>query len=196
MTKKYQTEEFKVKPPVDAKNPDHYVNNAEFKIALQEHAAKCAAARENGLPLPQISNYIGDCFLKIANGLASKYNFRNYSYIRDMVSDAVFICVKNIECFDVNKGTSAFAYFTQCVYWSFLGSIKKEKKEELKKREMFFKGEYDSFSTSEEDSEFQMSYTEFIKGMGTNTETYISPEQKKAQNKMKRASAFDLFFED
>ena len=48
---------------------EHYVNNKEFLEALIVFKAKCLAAKEAGEPRPQISNYIGECFLKIATTL-------------------------------------------------------------------------------------------------------------------------------
>ena len=57
---------------------EHYVNNKEFLEALVVFKTKCAAAKEAGEPRPQISNYIGECFLKIATHLSYKPNFVNY----------------------------------------------------------------------------------------------------------------------
>ena len=48
---------------------EHYVNNKEFLEALVVFKAKCLAAKEVGEPRPQISNYIGECFLKILSSL-------------------------------------------------------------------------------------------------------------------------------
>ena len=45
---------------------EHYVNNKEFLEALVIFKAQCARAKEAGEPRPRISNYIGECFLKIA----------------------------------------------------------------------------------------------------------------------------------
>ena len=42
---------------------EDYVNNKEFLEALIVFKAKCAAAKEAGEQRPQISNYIGECFL-------------------------------------------------------------------------------------------------------------------------------------
>jgi DNA-directed RNA polymerase specialized sigma subunit len=132
--------------------------------------------------------------MKIAKGLGSKFNFRNYSYLDDMISDAVFTCLKNIDCFDASRGTSAFAYFTQCVYFSFLGSIKNEKKKEQLKRDMFFKGDYDTFDLASEDEEFQLSYNEFIKSLGTDTTPYESDGQKKKKKFESKKSGLDTLF--
>ena len=65
---------------------EHYVNNKEFLEALIVFKAKCAAAKEAGEQRPQISNYIGDCFMKIATHLSYKPNFVNYMFREDMIS--------------------------------------------------------------------------------------------------------------
>ena len=49
---------------------EHYVNNKEFLEALVVFKAQCAKAKEAGEKRPPISNYIGECFLKIATHLS------------------------------------------------------------------------------------------------------------------------------
>lgn len=196
MAKYYDASPIKVKPPVDPKNPQHYVDNAKFKEALIEYHTAKLAAEAAGTEKPQVQNYIADCFMRIAKGLGSKFNFRNYSYLDDMISDAVFTCLKNIDCFDPTRGTSAFAYFTQCVYFSFLGSIKGEKKKEQLKRDLFFKGDYDSFDMNGEDEEFQMSYNEFIRSLGTDTTPYENEAKKKKKKFDEKKTNIDTLFGD
>ena len=48
----------------------HYVDNKKFHQAMIEWKEKCRDAEEAGDDIPQISDYIGACFLKIANGLS------------------------------------------------------------------------------------------------------------------------------
>ena len=55
----------------------HYINNADFCQALLEYQAAVAKAKEEGKPKPKIPNYIGECFMKIAEGLSHKPNFIN-----------------------------------------------------------------------------------------------------------------------
>ena len=45
----------------------HYVDNAKFLEAMKEWKDQCRDAEETGDEKPRISNYIGECFLKIAN---------------------------------------------------------------------------------------------------------------------------------
>jgi hypothetical protein len=109
------------------KNP-HYVNNKDFHEALIEYKRKVNAAKEAGTAPPRITNYLGDCFLKIATHLSYRPNFVNYMFREEMISDAVENCVQYINNFDVQR-SNPFAYFTQIVYYAFLRRIQKEKKQ-------------------------------------------------------------------
>jgi len=108
---------------------EHYVNNKEFLEALVVFKAKCLAAKEAGEQRPQISNYIGECFLKIATHLSYKPNFVNYMFREDMICDGIENCVQYIENFNPEKSKNPFAYFTQIIYYAFLRRIQKEKKQ-------------------------------------------------------------------
>jgi len=44
------------------KKSEHYVNNKELLEALIVYRAKVAHAKENDLPKPRITNYLGECF--------------------------------------------------------------------------------------------------------------------------------------
>ena len=57
----------------------HYVNNKDFLAAIVEMKEKVNYAKENGLPKPIISNYIGECIKKIATHLSYKPNFIAFS---------------------------------------------------------------------------------------------------------------------
>ena len=44
---------------------EHYVNNKEFLKAMVEWRERCVTAEDAGKPRPPITNYIGECFLKL-----------------------------------------------------------------------------------------------------------------------------------
>lgn len=111
------------------KRSEHYVNNKEFLSALIEYKSKIVAATERGDPKPRITNYIGECFLKIANHLSFKPNFVNYMFKDDMICDGIENCVQYMHNFDPEKSQNPFAYFTQIIYYAFLRRIQKEKKQ-------------------------------------------------------------------
>jgi hypothetical protein len=123
------------------KNP-HYVNNKEFHEALVEHKRKVNISKEKNIPPPVISNYLGDCFLKIATHLSYRPNFVNYMFREDMISDGVENCVNYINNFDTER-TNPFAYFTQIVYYAFLRRIHKEKKQMEIKEKIIERSGYD-----------------------------------------------------
>jgi len=108
---------------------EHYVNNKEFLEALIVYRAKCAEAEEKGEPRPRITNYLGECFLKIATHLSYKPNFVNYMFREDMICDGIENCVQYIKNFDPEKSRNPFAYFTQIIHYAFLRRIQKEKRQ-------------------------------------------------------------------
>ena len=122
---------------------EHYVNNKEFLEALVVFKAKCLAATEAGEPRPQISNYIGECFLKIATHLSYKPNFVNYMFREDMICDGIENCVQYIENFNPEKSKNPFAYFTQIIYYAFLRRIQKEKRQLEIKNKILDKSGYE-----------------------------------------------------
>ena len=111
------------------KRSEHYVNNKEFLEALIVHRTKVAKAKEEGLPKPRISNYLGECFLKIATHLSYKPNFVNYMFKDDMICDGIENCVQYINNFNPEKSSNPFAYFTQIIQYAFLRRIQKEKRQ-------------------------------------------------------------------
>jgi hypothetical protein len=113
----------------------HYVNNKEFSQAVVEYCTTVSEAKKNKEPLPIVTDYIAECFLKIAEGLSHKSNFIRYTYREEMVMDAVENCLKAIENYNVEAATrtgnpNAFAYFTQISWYAFLRRIAKEKKQQ------------------------------------------------------------------
>ena len=111
------------------KKSEHYVNNKELLQALIVYREKVAHAKENDLPKPRITNYLGECFLKIATHLSYKPNFVNYMFRDDMISDGIENCVQYIPNFDPEKSRNPFAYFAQIIHYAFLRRIQKEKKQ-------------------------------------------------------------------
>jgi hypothetical protein len=127
------------------KRGEHYVNNKEFSQAVGDYVRSCREAEKEGKSSPIISRYIGECFLKMSNKIASRPNFFGYSYKDEMIMDGVENCVKAIENYDIEKAASlsksgvanAFGYFTRIIWFAFLRRIQKEKKQqEIKEKVM------------------------------------------------------------
>ena len=132
------------------KKSEHYVNNKEFLEALIVYRSKVEHAKENDLPKPRITNYLGECFLKIATHLSYKPNFVNYMFREDMISDGIENCVQYIHNFDPEKSKNPFAYFTQVIHYAFLRRIQKEKKQLDIKTKIIEKTGYDEVMVVED----------------------------------------------
>ena len=129
----------------------HYIDNKEFHAAMIAWKELCKEAEEAGEEKPQVTNYIGECFLKIANGLSYRPNFINYTYRSEMVPDGIKNCLQYIHNFNPEKSKNPFAYFTQIIYYAFIRRIQKEKKQTHVKHKMIEKQSYEYFTTMEGD---------------------------------------------
>ena len=111
------------------KKPEHYVDNKLFLAKMIEYKKTCNKAEREKKEKPPVTNYIGSCFLKIANHLSFRPNFINYTFRDDMVSDGIENCLQYLSNFNPRKSKNPFAYFTQIIYYAFLRRIEKEKKQ-------------------------------------------------------------------
>ena len=139
-------------PRKNAKKKEHYVDNKQFLHELIIYRNKCAVAKDKGLPKPRVSNYIGECFLKIATHLSYKPNFVNYMFRDDMISDGIENCVQYIHNFDPEKSRNPFAYFTQIIHYAFLRRIQKEKKQLDIKTKIIERSGFDEVMTVDDSS--------------------------------------------
>lgn len=170
------------------KKKKQYINNADFLKALVEYKE-----RKSKNPNEPIPNYIGECFMKIAEGLSHKPNFINYTYREEMIGDGIENCLMYFENFNPEKSNNPFAYFTQIIYYAFLRRIAKEKKQtyiKYKATEQF--GILDEFEMMEmEDGsmrQFEMydNLSEFIENFEIGQET----KKKKVARKKKGLENF------
>jgi len=183
-------------PPVKSPLPNtsnHYVNNKELYAAFVEYKKKYNHAVENNLTLPKIPNYIGECFLKIAEHLSRKPNFISYTYRDEMISDGVENCIMYFRNFDPAKSKNPFAYFTQIIYYAFLRRIMREKKQlyvKYKATQQF--GLLDEGEMFEDENgnmkQFELydNISEFIHNF----------EENKKKKKEKKAEGLETFLQD
>lgn len=178
--------------------PKNYINNEHFCEALIEYNLACEKAQLEGLKKPKLPNYIGECFMKIAEGLARKPNFYGYSFKSEMQSDAIENVLLYLHNFDPTKSRNAFAYFTQIMYFAFLRRIKKEKVEQYikyKSAEDFFV--LDELEMYEIDDSKNLSPNEIYDNMKEFIKKFEEMEFKKPAPKAEKvapASGIEKFF--
>ena len=151
----------KLKP----KQKPHYVDNKKFLEAMKEYRDLRIKAEQEGKPRPTVSNYIGECYLKIANHLSYRPNFINYTYRDDMISDGIENCLQYMDNFDPEKSNNPFAYFTQIIYYAFIRRIQKEKKQQEVKQKMIanFGVEQMMDSLEGDDTQYQSAMLDFLR---------------------------------
>jgi len=167
----------------------HYVDNKKFHQAMIEWKEKCTEAEEAGEEKPPVTNYIGECFLKIANGLSYRPNFINYTYRSEMVSDGIENCLQYIHNFDPDKSNNPFAYFTQIIYYAFVRRIQKEKKQTNIKYRMIEQGNIDEFSVlpGDKDNDYKNQFLEFLR---KNKPSEEQPSKKEIKVKKRKRRTY------
>ena len=152
----------------------HYVNNADFLAAMAEWKDKCKDADELGDTQPPVTNYIGECFLKIANHLSYRPNFINYTYRDEMISDGIENCLQYCSNFNPEKSKNPFAYFTQIIYYAFLRRIAKEKKQQHVKHQLIANMSVNMLNGAEGDEH----YIEYLQQNFLPDEAVYKPKKK------------------
>ena len=111
------------------KQSNHYVDNKKFLQALIDYREQIKEAEAVGDDRPRVPEYVGECFLLIAQRLSYRPNFMNYTFKDDMISDGIENCLAYIDNFNPEKSNNPFAYFTQIIYYAYLRRIQKEKRQ-------------------------------------------------------------------
>lgn len=173
----------------------NYVDNKQLYAVILNYKANVKQAKEDGADKPRIPNYVGECILLIAQRLATKPNFINYSYRDEMISDGIENCISYFDNFDPVKSDNPFAYFTQIIYYAFLRRIQKEKKQvyikhKTSENSMLF----DELVQQGEDGEFNVNAMEFDT---ENVSDFIKAfEEGIDKKKIKRKKGIELFIEE
>lgn len=114
---------------------NHYIDNDRLNAELIAWKERYNEAPEDDKPV--LPEYVGYAILKIAEHRGHTHNFRNYSYLDDMISDGIQNCVRYIHNFDPIKAAAAsksgkvnaFGYISRIIEWAFINRIKIEAKQ-------------------------------------------------------------------
>ena len=152
------------KKTLKAKQKPHYVDNKKFLEAMTDYKLKCEKAAARNRRNPPVTNYIGECFLKIANHLSYRPNFINYTYRDDMISDGIENCLQYMSNFNPEKSNNPFAYFTQIIYYAFIRRIQKEKKQMQVKSKLIANAGIENMmdQLAGDDTQYQSQMLEFL----------------------------------
>ena len=167
----------------------HYIDNSKFLEEMIKHRDRVAAAKLKDKIPPVVPEYIGECFMKIAQRLSFRPNFINYAFKDDMISDGIENCLQYIHNFNPEKSTNPFAYFTQIIYYAFIRRIQKEKKQLYIK----YKAIENHDLTSQEEAEFYQA-PDVSSDFKTNMHEFIDTFEKNKKKKSKKQEPGSLDF--
>lgn len=167
----------------------NYVDNKLFLKEIVAYRKAVRKAKREGGEKPRIPEYIGECFMLIAENMSHKYNFLSYTFRDEMVSDAIENCVMYADNFNPAKSKNPFAYFTQIVYYAFLRRIQREKKQlYVKYKSTELHGILDEFEQMESEGGMTRQFE-----MYDNISEFIQKyEEARAKKKEKAAAAKGL----
>ena len=140
------------------KKKAHYVDNGVFTPAVAEYVRRRVEAEERGDEIPQVPDYIAECFLKIAEGITRTPKFVRRTYKDELIMDSVENCLRAIKNFKMSADTrsgnpNAFGYFSKIVYYAMLRRVEKEGKALKIKLAVMEKSAIESFLSSEDASQ-------------------------------------------
>ena len=183
------------------KNKKHYVNNKEFLQIIKDWNVACKEALASGLPRPRIPESAGKILMLIAERYSLRPNFRNYTFRSDMVLQGIENAVKAFPSFDPDRFSNPLAYFTQCIHYSFIGTITKEKKMLYAKIKLIQDGALDYFETLEHDETVTSSQKEYLMKFLDRNDHEIefkfldkTPSEKPEKEEVKFESPLDELF--
>lgn len=111
-------------------SPVNYVDKDAFYKAIVAYKKQAARAEHLGKPRPKIPDYIGECLMFIARGVGELPRYNRYTFLDQMISDAVENSIRYFHNFDVDHPSkNPFGYFTQYCLYAFHRRIWKEKTE-------------------------------------------------------------------
>lgn len=129
----------------------NYINGKQLLEELKPwlcEVNKLKKAKQTSDKFPPIPETVGAGIMQIVEGLGRKTNFSSYTYLDEMISDAVLNCVAYIHNFNIKKSTNVFAYVTQIAYNSFIKRIQLEQKHVYKRDKLLTSSSFKSYECS------------------------------------------------
>ena len=160
----------------------HYVDNKLFFAEMEKWKIEIAERDEvDDLP-PKVTDYMGECFYKIATHLSYRPNFINYTYREEMIGDGIENCIRYAKNFNPEKSKNPFAYFTQIIYYAFIRRITKEKKQTTIKQKIIDNTSTKTYDVMEGDDDiYANTYIDFLRDNLAEKEKNIKPKRKRSK---------------
>ena len=121
---------------VTGKKVRDYVDNKKFTREVIAYNERHKIRMDEGKPQERMPDIIGLGIMKIADGLGSRHNFRGYTYVDEMVADAIVQAVYAVTRFKVDK--LKLHYVEQKINFTFIDPKHYKKTKKTKEEEELF----------------------------------------------------------
>jgi hypothetical protein len=171
----------------------NYVDNEKLSEEMIKWRRAIDAAAAQGLERPPMPDYVGSSVMLIDENLATKPNYRDYSWISEMISDGIEACCLYLHNFNPEAKTrkgkpNAFGYISLIIERAFYHRIETEKRQDYYKGKSLELMGVDNFS-KEVGEDGGPSSAQVIDDIIDRVYDYEKKQLEKAKNEAKRAEA-------
>lgn len=170
-----------------------YVDNEKFHNALVEYVDKYRDTKRNGHTLPRVSEYIGNCVLKIGENFARTHKYKQYPFIDEMVGDGILVCISYLHNYNYEKYKNPHAYCTFIIERVFWRRIRREKVYLATKQKMMRDVDLTAYETQEFDADEDFKHVLKEIYQANTVQIDVDKPKKKKKDKKKTATLDDAF---
>lgn len=132
----------------------NYVDKKLLYEELCEWKVRCDAALAEGKKKPALPNSVGLVIMSMARHMGSRGNFRNYTFIDEMISDGIVDAVRAANSFDPKRlgragEVNPFGFLSLIIWRSFTSRILNERKKQATKVAMMIDPTYETYTTDD-----------------------------------------------
>lgn len=137
------------------KEKNYYVDKQVLYDDLCEWKIRKDAAIAEGKRPPPLPQSVGEVIITMADRMATRPNFRNYTFIEEMKGDGIVDAVKAMNSFDPERKNkqgqvNPFGFLSLVLWHSFVGRIKHEKAVQAGKLKMMADPTLEHYTQGEE----------------------------------------------
>lgn len=92
-------------------------------------AFRLTARSHQRTPKQAVTNKLGALLLEMTESYGRKGNWRGYSYVEEMKSEALVNLCRNVLKYNESKSDNPHAYITRCMQTSFIRELRQQKKQ-------------------------------------------------------------------
>lgn len=171
----------------------NYVDNEKLSEEMIKWRRAIDAAAAAGQERPPMPDYVGSSVMLIAENIATKPNYRDYSWISEMISDGIEACCLYLHNFNPEAKTrkgkpNAFGYISLIIERAFFHRIETEKRQDYYKGKSLELMGVDNFS-KEVGEDGGPSSTQVIEDIIDRVYDYEKKQAERTKAEQKRVEA-------